>query len=183
MLKQITSWKHPVSSTVLNMEKDATFYEKYVLSANIFISNLDMDGLRWLDFNRFTQTPSNEQIRRLNILYNFIKLVNLLNPGSIIIFNRKGVPMLCDKNKNNITIILMCNHTRYYIKMIRADHTTVFPPYFATNDNEWSFSWEKRYTDHTVEQLLNIHSYEQFIETCKKTRLIPDILKIVYDYI
>ena len=84
MLKQITSWKHPVASTVMNMEMDPTFYEKYVLSPELKnkmqISDLDMDGLRWLDFNKFTQTPSNEQLRRLNILYNFIKLVNLLNP-------------------------------------------------------------------------------------------------------
>ena len=192
MLKQITSWKHPVASTVMNMEMDPTFYEKYVLSPKLKnkmqIRDLYIDGLHWLDFNAIKQTPTYNQLRRLNILYNFIKLINLINPGSTMVFNRKGVPLLYDVNHNIIPINMMCNHSQYYIKVI-PEFPIITPPYANTepppnvlNDHYWYP--EKRYASHIVEQLLNIFPYEKFIIVERGiTRLMPGILKIVHEYI
>ena len=179
MLKQITSWRYPVSSTILNIEKDANFYKNYVLKIKPIVNQKTFYNLeyRWLDFNTIKQTPSNKKIHQLNILYNFIKLINLLNPDSTIIFNKKGVPMLYDKNQTNISIILMVNHSGYYIKIILHCQMIKVPPNYIT----YTY-WDFNYTEQIVQCLLNCYTYEQFMNAVKLTRLIPDVLKIVYDY-
>ena len=188
----------PTSSTLLNVENDPKFYEKYFLNymLNSFITcnyslNIKQFKYRAEWYKESNITPRLSEYK--NILCNFIKLYSLINEGSYIKKNKMGlydfyIPpgdlhIPPGNEHTQIIINLYHNGDDYIIKVFsyiilkkRLPGVSLFKINSKYPDAA------AIYTKEVVEQILGCYNVNQFINTSKNTRLIPDILRIVYSY-
>ena len=183
---------------IANMRKDPDYYTKYE-------SALMLEQDSWKNsrqYNSFAhmfyimKTLQTRRIKRLHhfyliILYNLTKLIELLNPRTKIIFNDMSVILenheISYDRVRRVDIHLYeiepSYHGDYYIDVfLHNNDKCVIPPngmlMFANTRNSCHV-----YTKRVIEHMLNFYPYERFTEAERGiTRLLPDILKIVYEY-
>ena len=187
----------PTSSTLLNVENDPEFYRKYFLKYMLnteceYPLNIKQFKYRAEWYKESNITPRLSEYK--NILYNFIKLCSLINEGSYIKKNKMGLydfyippgDRYISPGNEPIQIVINLYHNgddyiikvfNYYI--IKEDLPGV--SLFKINSKYPDAS--AIYTKEVVEQILGCYNVDQFINTVSNdTRLIPDILRIVYSY-
>ena len=173
---ELWEYKYPVSSSVLNMEKDKEFYKQ------IYADAFNIDSYKKYKHINFDIEPKSK-LHYLNIFYNFIKLVQLLYTERFIIeFNKNNTPSLRYRHHGVFSIdvcinMLVNNLGKYIITVEDIDDANYFPAGCYVIRSKLCYAQE------TIEQLLNQYTCEQFMSSEHGiTRLIPDILKIVYEY-
>ena len=183
---------------ILNMRKDPNYYAKYELALM-----LEQDS--WKNSRQYNsiarlfnimKTLQTRRIKRLHhfyliILYNFTKLIELLNPRTKFIFNDMDAILenheISYDRVRSVSIYLFemepSYHGDYFIDVFLPNNDNcVIPPngmlMFANARNSCHV-----YTKRAIEHMLNFYPFERFMEVERGiTILMPDILKIVYEY-
>ena len=173
---ELCEYKYPVASSVLNMERDKEFYKQ------IYADAFNIDSYKKYKHINFDIEPKSK-LRYLNIFYNFIKLIQLAYTERFTIeFNKNNTPSLRHRVyyvfSSDTGINMSVNSLgKYIITVKNPDDTYYFPVGGYARGSKLCYAQE------TIEQLLNQYTYEQFMaEEQGITRLMPDILKIVYEY-
>ena len=193
MDREPQKWVPKVMPLIANMRKDPDYYAKYESALRIKDSwklpcfYEHFDNMKALQKSRITPL----QNYYLIIIYNFTKLIELLNPRIKFIFNNmvnmpvKRVIKYATKHYVSIDLFEIKNfpnHGEYYIMARFYGNKSVMPPN-GIMDSTARYSYFI-YTKRSLEHMLNFYPFERFTEAESEiTRLMPGILKIVYDYI
>ena len=181
---------------ISNMRKDPNYYTKY--ESALTIEHPDSWKNSWQYKSFATQfyimkTLQKRRIKRLQnyyliIIYNFTKLIELLNPRTKFIFD--DMDAILEKREISYDRVRLVSiylfeiepiyRGEYFIDVCFNDDKIVIPPNgISINARTPHFMYTKR----VVEHMLNFYSYERFTEAERGiTRLMPDILKIVHSY-
>ena len=120
-----------------------------------------------------------------NIKYNFIEILEILNPSVHMWYNLNypGIQYYLDKRCDLNTVVnYYTNGVNHLIRLVYYK-CTIITPLMARQKKNLNDRVSITYSKDILDVLFGLYTFEQFIDaTGGMTCLIPDILKLVYDY-
>ena len=181
--KIITDPARSYEFPIIQRLKDKDFRENYFNYISYYTAATKSVSEKTALYRKEFKYINNVNYQQKNIKYNFMKLLRWMNTSIMLIGSPNGTYNIIHRTENGFNSYTAVNYygngADYFIRLVYYNDVITAPP--PDNRKNFDNGAILTYTKELLDVLFGLYTFEQFAKV-GSTCLIPDLLKIVYDY-